>query len=135
MTMAVTSPFDSVWGQTIMRFFSLLPTWHCTRDCVGVMRGHATTSRTRGMRGVRCSLSWQEVAARRLTWWCQLCNGRVSNNDDSGSNDNDDNNMKTTTMKTASTAAGSIGINTGMEMAAALCQGSTMQGKCIQCQC
>jgi hypothetical protein len=126
MTMDVSSPIDSIWGQTITWFFSLPLTWHHTHNCVGVMRGNTTTSRTRGTRGAQCLLSWREVVARRLNLQCQLGIGWGGSNDDNGSNDNDDNNTETTTTKTASTGGGSIKINAGMGKAAATCQGLTM---------
>jgi hypothetical protein len=44
---------------------------------------------------------------------------------------NDNNNAEMTTTKTASTVVGSVGINAGMDTAAVLFQGSTMQGKHI----
>ncbi len=75
MTIDVTSPIDSVWGQTIKRFFASLPAWGHTRGCIGVMRGNATTSWTRGTIGAWCSLSWWDVVAGWLNWWCQLHNG------------------------------------------------------------
>jgi hypothetical protein len=131
MTMDVTSPIDSVWGQTITRFFSLLPAWHCTRGCVGVMRGKVTTSQIRGTRGAQCLSSWWEVAAQWLNWRYQLRNGWGGSNKDNGGNDNNNNSTETTTRKTASTEVRSIGINAGMDTAAALCQGLTMQGKRI----
>ncbi len=65
----------------------------------------------------------QLVVSARNGWGCS--------DNDNGSNNNKDNNMEMMTMKTASTAARSVGINAGTDTAAALCQGSTTQGKRI----
>jgi hypothetical protein len=75
------------------------------------------------------------VAVRQLNWQCQLHNGQGGRDNNNSSNDNDNINAETTTTKTASTAVGSIGINAGTDMVAALCQGSTTQGKRIRRQC
>ncbi len=80
-----------------------------------------------------CLLSWWEAVARWLTWWHQLCNG-WGGSDDKNSDDNNDNNVETTTKTTTIMRAGSVGINTGMDAAAALSQGSITLGKCSQCQ-
>jgi hypothetical protein len=119
----------------IPRFFVLLPAWCCTHNCIGMMRGNATTSQTRGTRGAQCLLSWKEVAARRLNWQCQLHNDWGGSGKDNGGDNKDDNNAEMMTTKTAPTVAGSVEINAGTDMVAALCQGLTMQGKHIQHQC
>jgi hypothetical protein len=132
MTMAATSPIDSVWTRATMRCYESLPAWHCTCNYAGVMRGNVTTSWTIGVRGARCSLSWWEVVSQWLNWQCQLCNGWGVSNNDNSDDDNNNNNAEMTTTKTASTAAGNVGINAETDTAAALHQGLTTQDKCIR---
>ncbi len=80
------------------------------------------------------SSQW-EVAAQRLNWRHQLCNGRGGSNDNNDDdNDDDDNDAETTTTITTTMAAGTVRINAGMDVAAALCQGLTTPGKHSRCQ-
>jgi hypothetical protein len=81
----------------------------------------------------RRSSSQGEMAARQLNWQHQLRNGQGSSGDNNADN-NDDNDAETTTMITTTTAAETIGINTGMDAAAALGKGLTTPGKPSQCQ-
>jgi hypothetical protein len=69
-----------------------------------------------------------EVVAQWINWRRQLSNSQGGNDkEDGNANDNDDTETMTTT--TTTMAAGRVGINAGMDAAAALCQGSTTQGK------
>jgi hypothetical protein len=56
---------------------------------------------------------------------------RGGSDDNNGNNDDDDDDAEMMTMMTrTSMAAGTVGINAGMDTAAVLHQGSTMPGKC-----
>ncbi len=70
--------------------------------------------------------SWRKVAARQINWQHQLRNG-PGGSDEDANNDNDADMM---TMTTTTSMAGSIRIIAGMDTAAVLRQGLTMQGKC-----
>ncbi len=67
-----------------------------------------------------------------LKWQHQLCNGQGGSNDNNGNNDNGYNVETTTTTAVSMMVAGSIGINAGMDAAAALCQGLKTQGKLVK---
>jgi hypothetical protein len=84
----------------------------------------------------RRSPSRRELATRWRNWWHQLCNGQGGSNNDNGDGGNNNNNdIETMTMITTTTAAGTVRINAGTDLAAVLCQGLTTQGKCGQRQC
>ncbi len=74
------------------------------------------------------SSSWRKMAAWWINWRHQLCNGQGGSDEDNGNAD-DNGNVETTTMTTTTTAVGNAGINTGMDAAAAIHQGSMMWGK------
>jgi hypothetical protein len=72
----------------------------------------------------------QDVAAQRLNWGYQLCNGWGGSDDNNDNNDDNYNDeVETTTTITITMAMGIVGINTGVGTAAVLCQGLTMPGK------